>query len=463
MKTISVKYTSLLILFLVSTFFSCEKWIDPEINENPDSPKDPPMSVILPAVQGRLAYHTGTFDVTGTVSMWMQQILGASRQAAIFGNYTFVSSDVVNLWNSFYRDALMDLKIIIDKSQLEESKSPYYEGVAKVLMAYDLGLATQLWGDIPFSEAWQGIDNKHPVYDTQSEIYTTLQTMLDEAITALQVDASENIFDPAEGDMIYGGDLSAWLKAAYALKARFAIHLSKIDNQAYTKALNYISQGGFESNADDLQFNFGNGDTEANPLYQFDNERTDAAPSTQFTDFIQSVNRFISGSDTLDDPRIAVFQTESDATGIQTFGSYYGSKDAPVHFMTYVEQLFIMAEAYYETGDEATAKDTLLAAVQASLEKFDVVDQDWMTQLTSKINPLSGTNLKTEIMHQKYIACFLSPEVFVDWRRTGLPDLTPVRGTEIPRRFPYSEEERNFNRNIPAVTSIYARNWFDPE
>lgn len=446
------------------TILSCEKWIDPDLNINPDSPQDPPMEVVLPAAQGRIAYHSGGFDVTGTTGMWMQHIVGASRQAQIIGNYTFVSSDVVNLWNSFYRDAMMDLSLVIQKSQEEASRSPHYEGIAKIMLAYDLGLATQLWGDVPFDEAFQGIDNKHPVYDPQSDLYTTLQTMLDEAITALNADATENIFDPSGGDMIFGGDADAWIKTANALKARFALHLSERNSAtAYQNALDYIAAGAFESNADDFQFQFGLGDTEANPLYQFDDQREDAGQNPEFTDFMIALNRFIVGTDTLDDPRIPIFQTESDATGVQTFGSYFGAKDAPTHLMTYAEQLFIQAEASFHVSTEQDAKDALVDAIQASLDKFDVDDAAWMAEVSAKIAALSGTALEEEIIHQKYIAMFLQPETFVDWRRTDLPALIPVRGTEIPRRFPYSEEERNFNRNIPSVTSIYARNWFDVE
>lgn len=458
MKNSKLKYL-IYVAIGVFTLISCENWIDPDLNVDPDSPLDPPMQVILPSAQGRIAYHTGSFDVTGTTSMWMQHIVGASRQAQIIGNYTFVSSDVANLWNSFYRDAMMDLTLVIEKSQAEATKSPYYEGIAKVMLAYDLGLATQLWGDIPYSEAWKGLENKHPAYDAQSDIYATIQTLLDEAITALNVDPADNIFDPSDGDMIFNGDLDAWIKTARALKARFAIHLSERNgNSAYQDAIDFIAAGAFESNDDDFQFNFGLGDTEANPLYQFDDQREDANPSTGFADFVNSVNNF-----TTEDPRLAIYQTNTEATGEKTFGSYFGAKDAPVHFMTYVEQLFILAEAYYHVGPEQSAKDNLEAAVSASLDKFGVSNAAWLAELSAKIAPLTGIALEQEILHQKYIAMFLQPEVFVDWRRRGYPDLTPVSGTQIPRRFPYSIEERNFNRNIPDVTSIYARNWFDVE
>jgi len=459
-------YHLTLIILTIIMFISCEKWIDPDINVNPDSPEDPSMEVILPNIQGRIAYHTGGFDVTGTICMWMQQITGASRQAAIIGSYTFVEADVANLWNSFYRDAMMDLSIIIDKSKEEGAVSPYYEGIASVLMAYDLGLATQLWGDVPYSEAFQGLDNKHPKYDAQQEVYDTLQALLARAITKLQVDPADNIFDPTAGDMIYGGDLDLWIKTARVLQARYAIHLSKRNSDAYQNALDFLAAGGYEDNSEDCQFMFGTGDTENAPLYQFDEERTDAVASNDlFNLLITSV--ITAGGDTLGDPRLPVYQDTAGTggTGEANFGSYFGALDAPVHLVTYVEQQFILAEALYNVGavTEDSVRTVLKNAIAASLNKFSISDAAWTTAYDSVLNTITGADLLTEIMTQKYIAMFLQPEIFVDWRRTGVPALNVAVGTNVPRRFPYSSEERTFNRNIPNVKSIYARNWFDPE
>jgi len=91
-------------------------------------------------------------------------------------------------------------------------------------MAYLLGITTDHWGDIPYSDAFKGYESDFtPEYDTQEEIYTTIFTLLSEAVTDLN--ATESLFSPDTEDLIYGGDLDKWIKASYALKARFSLHM----------------------------------------------------------------------------------------------------------------------------------------------------------------------------------------------------------------------------------------------
>jgi len=75
-----------------------------------------------------------------------------------------------------------------------------------------------------------------------------------------------------------------------------------------------------------------------------------------------------------------------------------------------------------------------------------------------------GTSVTMDdIMTEKYISMNTSPEAFNDWRRTGIPALTPITGAEVPRRLPYSEAEQFANGNIPspAQISIFDRVWWD--
>jgi len=66
------------------------------------------------------------------------------------------------------------------------------------------------------------------------------------------------------------------------------------------------------------------------------------------------------------------------------------------------------------------------------------------------IDPGVGNLTMDHIMTQKYIGLFVQPEAFSDWRRTGIPSLTPVAGSEVPRRWYYPENEYLFNSNAPA-------------
>jgi hypothetical protein len=146
-------------------------------------------------------------------------------------------------------------------------------------------------------------------------------------------------------------------------------------------------------------------------------------------------------------------------------GPGFAAPDAPTYIITYVEMLFTKAEALFKTGSpEAEVKATLLEAVTASLEKFDVSDESWLQAYEDKIGLLSGESLFEEIMTQKYIATFYQTEAYHSWRRTGYPIIppNPVGLTnEIPRRFLYPTSELVYNQNVPKGVSLVDRVWWD--
>ena len=67
----------------------------------------------------------------------------------------------------------------------------------------------------------------------------------------------------------------------------------------------------------------------------------------------------------------------------------------------------------------------------------------------------------TEIMTQKYIAMFTDPEVYNDWRRTGIPSLTPNTGSAVPTRFAYPDNEIRYNPNAPLGVTQFDKVWWD--
>jgi hypothetical protein len=72
-------------------------------------------------------------------------------------------------------------------------------------------------GDIPYS-AFSIIANNKPKFDKQSEVYSQLQILLDNAITNLTGSI------PAGLDIYYQGDVTKWTQLAYSLKARYYLH-----------------------------------------------------------------------------------------------------------------------------------------------------------------------------------------------------------------------------------------------
>ena len=432
------KFLAILGVILILGFTSCTKWIDPNINKDPDSPTAVPMDLLLPSVEVNLGYVFGGFDVAGVTSMWMQQIKGTDRQALAIDGYNLTQTDVNNLWNDIYTGPLMDIKDI--KTQADEAGANNYKGVAEILEALTLGTMTGLFGDIPYSDA---LNAYPPQYDSEQDIYTTIQNLLDDAI---------NIIDPngtINNDLIYDGDLSMWVKAAYTLKARYALRIANVVAPNWNDIITWIDNGLASDEA--LAVPFGSGATENNPMYQYLVQRSGyASDNTTFLSFLSdSTGRWLGP-----DPRDGVLYLGDD----QDQGPFT-QPDAPVYLITGVEGLFIKAEAYFRQNDEANARAELINAVSAAMAMLGLAPD--MTDYTAYVGTLTGNALLEEIITQKWAANFLNAENWADYRRTGFPTLTPVTGNDLPHRFPYPTDETSYNPNTPDYGSIFNPLWFE--
>lgn len=468
MKSINFNLFGVMVLLLLA-LGSCKKWIDPEINKSPGSTDDVPMYTLLASIESNMAYNTvGGTDVCMPTCIWIQQLHGITRQAASEGNYIWRDADVNNQWNTNYSRTMNDLHVLIQKAR--SAKHPYYLGIAEVLMAYSLGITTDMWNDIPFSEAFLGSANLTPKFDSQAEIYNSIKSLLDDAINN---QLAQDTSDIPKQDLIFGGDMTLWLKAAHGLRARYSLHLSKqlSGTTAYTNALADIPDA-FNSNNEDMALDFDNNIGQQNPFYQYMNQRGDVAMDSVFIENLTS--RF-----GRTDPRIAVYATKNGdgkyigagwnwhGEDVSLPGKAFASANAPVLFITYVECLFIKTECEFATGvAESQVQTDLVVAVTASMNKWNVFDPLYMAAYDSVVKTLSGPALFSEIMYQKYIGLIYQAEAFNDWRRTenviGLKPNPDGVLTSIPRRFPYPTDEKSYNPNVPKpFPAITDRVWWD--
>lgn len=441
-----------ILLILASAFSACEKWIDPDINVDPDRPLHATPDAMLPGVEASLAYYLGGFDVAGTQAIWMQQVQGVDRQASAIQDYIFRSADPNNLWNSMYAGPMMDLNLMIQTCDDPETRSPVLGGISKVLMALALGNMTDLWGDIPYSEAFLG-DAGSPVLtpgqDSQQEIYAEINSLLTQAIEDLQND-SIPIYT-VNADYIYGGDENLWLRAAYHLRGRYEMHLQKVKTVDYLAVLGDLYNG-FSGIDNDMEQWFDITAAGQNPLYQFIIQRSDYVVENPF--FVDLFQRRDYANSR--DPRDGYYAW--DETG------YWTQRFSPVDLAQYTEGMFLIAEAWYMSGDEAAARGELKRAIEASLAKYgvDAASHDaWLTAIKADIDTKTGPELLEFIMVEKYKHMFCQLECWTDWRRTGYPQLSPTQGTQVPRRYPYPQDERNFNGDNTPVVQIFSRVWWD--
>lgn len=444
------------IILILATFLvvltACEQWVDPGLNNDPTKPSDVSLNVLLPTTQSYFAFLQGG-DIFRFSNMFTQHLTGILRQHSGIYQYTFTESDVDNLWNSLYADAMQNMNILIEKSKA--LNSPYYQGMGEIMMALAIGTTTDIWGDVPFSEALKGEDNLTPKYDKQEDIYNKIFELLNSAINNLA--ASSSNFTPGGDDLIFKGDKAKWTKAAYSLLARYYLHIQRYDDAltALAKAQSSI--------AEDFIFYFGTKGNEANPIYQFMEQRGDIAMGAVLMRIMNDVN----------DPRLP-FYAEKDDNGQYSeesnLGPYYYRSEAPIHFTTFAEMKFIESECKLSKGDKKGAYDAYIDGIKASCARYGVAQADIDAFVENPAIAVGENNINLEkIMTQKYVAMYCTPETWVDWRRTNFPALTPIKGSQIPRRFPYAQSERLFNgASLNAAVSdasspnfIFSEVWWD--
>ncbi|WP_079243176.1 SusD/RagB family nutrient-binding outer membrane lipoprotein [Chryseobacterium indologenes] len=436
---------------------SCQHELD-TFNENPNSPTQvtSPKTLFTGAAVGTINNSTG--NLTRQISLLAQHTNGNQFQSLNYTNYFLTELDNETDWSNIYKTGVNLHQIITQFGD----KYPYYSGMAKILLAMNMGYATDAWGDIPFSEAFQGVNNFSPKYDSQQNVIAQIQSYLDSAIIDLSKPGNANLGLPAGDDIFYAGNIDKWKKLAYAIKARYALRLTQREGStvAAQKALNYL-QNSFTSSSDNLVARFDGGNNQ-NLWFAFDNQRSGyMSMGKYFIDLLKNSS----------DPRLPHYAgldasggysgsaPEESNTDASPFGSYFaGSASTSNIIFSYSEIKFIEAEAQFRLGNTVGAQAALKAAVSASL--IDVTGAD---------NPVFATTASAavtlqNIITQKYSSLFTTMEPYNDWRRTGFPVLTANQKSQskkIPLRLITPKAERTLNNNAAVVSDVSIPVWWD--
>ena len=406
-------------------------------------------------------------------SILVQQQAGTDFQFEAIARYQILAGDNLNEWEQIYANSLINSQTLI--KQLGDNRR-HYRGIAKILMAMNLGLATDFWGDVPFTEALGGLEGEarfNPSYERQEAILGHIQRLLDEALQDLNTspaDPSFNIEVPAEDDLIFGGDSQKWAVTAHILKARYANRLSKRDpSGSASAALNHLANArtaGLSSSASDCKARFGVNGNELNQWYAFNLNRAG---------YMQMGKIFVDTLLALNDPRLPFYASLDDdgnysgtplnsrLTSSSVVGSYFSSPAAPAPMVTYVEARFIEAEAALRSGNTNLAADAYNEAVLSHIAEVTGSSAP-MSYIAAYASETGSTISLEKIMLQKYLAMFTQAEVWADWRRTNLPSLSPdprATSNAIPRRLPTPQSEINYNRSAINITNIYQPVWWD--
>ena len=446
-----MKIKSLAILAVIAFGFTAcsEAWLE-EKKLDQNRPSEVSMGVLLPAAQAGCGMLQG--DVLPRLtSIFMQQMTGTDRQSLAHNRYAQIGEGDFNTpWNNSYAGGLYDLQLIMDMA--DEQDAPAYRGIAKIMTAFALGILTDHFGDIPYTDAFAGAANLKPSYDSQEDIYNTIFTLLAEGKADLALPSSVM---PGSDDLVHGGDLAAWAAKADALKARYLNHLSKTssyDAAAVISACNdALNAGAYSVMRYEASLN-------QNPWYQF--------TVIDRAGYISQFGTMYDMMEASSDPRISFYRS-ADSLTLPSYGA--ATSDLPL--VTPFELYFIKAEAEMNSGDATSARASLEDAIESHMTWLGVD----AASTTAYIDSLSATTDLELIMNEKYVAMFTSTESWTDWRRTGFPTLTAPADanlSDIPRRMPYPEGEYLYNSaNVPmpltstpdekfGVTSTY-RLWWD--
>lgn len=466
-----MRYKFLLLLSGVLLLHSsCKKYLD--VNVSPNSPLSVNEKDLLPGIQAETGFNIAGGMPARIAAMWTQQ-LAYNSEPPEWDAYKWQPSDANNTWSySMYTAILNNLKIMREVAASKGNN--HYLAIAEVMTAYNLGVATDLWGDIPYSEAFQGTEKLQPKYETQEAIYQKIFDLLDSAIVhAGKAPGLNTPSGGAGGDLIYGGNMGNWTKFAYFLKARHHLRLSYAPGHTAVAQANLALQdltNAFTSSADNPTFKFYDSPGSENPWNQAE---------TKWGTFVLS-DYFVNSLKAKNDPRLPVYAekavTTNDYTGkvngsdpgspndFSHIGSLFNSADAPIYLGTYTEALFIKAEATFYVSGAAAAKPIFEQAVTESMTTIGISQATAKAYFDALYSGFSDANALQSIMYEKYVADYLSLESFNDWRRTNIPSLTLAQHavtSAIPQRWPYPSSERTNNPQPEHSILITQNVWWD--
>jgi len=479
-----------------------------KLSQNPNFPTVASIQQLFVGVQAaQFAFQEGT--VAMMMCMWVQGCSAANgRFVQQGGQYFFNEGSNIGAnsgdWILVYDGGgLVDIKQI--ETDAVASGDSSYLGVTKIWEALTIGTASDMWGNIPYSEAVSG--NKTPVLDNRFVILGNLQTVLTQAIAELTNGAGAG---PGVADLVFQGDRANWIRAAWTLKARYFMHTAEsLGVPAYTAAIAAATNGiNDPSGASDLASFHSTATSERNMWAQFQtssgfgtdleggrflatymNARLDPrraayfcptatgpwvaghayAANAKIVDSNGEVEKVVTaGTSAGTQPTWATTTGATTADNTVTWrnlGQPYGGDDfntvitpdsvssfaclparfgeaTRIPYVSYLENELILAEAYNQTGNDALAL-THLNNARATVGP----------PISTPLVGITGAALLDSIMLEKYVGMFQNIESINDYRRTCIPAITPSSNsagfTHVPGRLYYPQNERNVNPNIP--------------
>jgi hypothetical protein len=450
----------LYVLLLAVLAIGCKKYD----NVNPNVPVEVHPGVVLPQVQFNIS--NTLVDQAFELSNELVQYTCSNNSFTEVQRFKILPGNSNPVWNGLY-NRLRDLNDIIRMAD-QSVTFVNYKAIALITKAYIYQTLTDVYGNIPFTEAGKALsdDIVAPVYDQQVEVYKGLVALLQEANGLIDLQTGL----PLGGDRIFNGNMLRWKKFANSLHLRILLRSSNTnDLQAAVEIEKLLSNPVAYPLMDT---------NEDNALFKYSGALPDVFPLSQTRDFdfkYKVVSAFI--VDTLKkygDSRLMQYARPTNATantvnpqyvglpnslpitdaanynGGFDYQSYLGTRfqstTEPAVWMSSSEVYFLRAEAVlrgFATGD---AKNLYEKGIQTSFAQWGAV----MAPNFLEQEGIAYTGSLPQLYLQKFISLFFTGfEGWSDYRRTGYPQLVPgptnVNDGKIPARIPYPLQEQTLN------------------
>lgn len=417
--------------------------------------------------------------LTGVIREPVTQMVNASwsegnLMAQYGARFVFTSFDMFDWgsqsghWNRLYLSA-RDAQELYNQTEGNNS----YQGIALIMKSWMFQILTDVYGDVPYSEALQGRADDpifKPAYDAQQDIYNGLIADLKLANTLL----SAGDLPAVKGDIMFDGDLNKWRKLGNSLLLRVYMRLSEITPAVAESGIAeiYGDLAQFpvmEDNDDNAVLQYLNNPPNAYPIAAVSGYRVGSFNEYRMSETVQETLEAL-GDARQENWFAPTVQSVTDGTPIFD-GMKNGIVDGPAyvykggdpflskfndkfHFepntiqgviMKVSEVNFIWAEAAQRGWIGANAQDQYEAGITNSYEYWGAtMPADYLTASAAYDGTLE------QIATQKYLALFnIDFQGFCEYKRTGFPtNIEPGPDAFydfIPSRFLYPTSEQALN------------------
>jgi len=474
---------NIVLLICVSILYSsCESIDYGDINNNPNGPTVAVTSQLLTQAQKTVGESviTSMKGILYTQQLAEGQYPGDSRYETLTSNYNF-----------WYTGPIQNLNEIIKINNDEDLKlgAAVFGGnnnqiaVAKIMRSYYLHYITDRWGDLPWTEAFQGIAFPQPKFDAQEELYNYMFAEIDEALALVNEKAGP------VGDIILNGNMDRWKTFANTLKMTMALRISDANpSLAKTKFEKAVADGVVSDNADNILFTFGTDENSDSPWEDRFFSRVDYILSNTMAESLRSNldPRLFKYVEPSRDSIIATtnFPGDIDAKYI---GAPHGAANGNVQDYSlpstsvtgipdYQSPIYTSAQVKFSLAEAKLKGWNIGSGTTASLFKEGIEDSMsfWNVE-QADIDAYTAdhtTSTLTEIAYEKWVALYLNgPEAWAEWRRLDMPIFVPSESAQdkrIPVRDAYdaSVEDNNPVNYADVIANqgkdnLHTKLWWD--